>query len=872
MKLLNHIYEDKATLYDFITDEQIIDSSSVLIQLFSSNVTEEDFLKVRKELKTLLPSSSIIGSSTAGIVQDGNIVDNAITVSFSIFEHSIVKSKSYCHLSTEKILERLSKELITEKTKLLLFFANTFTLDSEKLLKQIAQAFPSLVIAGGNGADDLKFNKCKIFSSSCQHCDVAFAAIDSDVLQVQTESLFNWRSIGKELTITKIEGTRLYEIDDRPVLDIYEHYLGKEIIDDLLVRGIEFPFIYNKDGLEVARAPVVVHEDGSITLTGSLEKGVKVKFGYADVEYIDEFNKGELLKKYPYKMEGVYVYSCTGRRMMLGRYLNDEICVVDKIAPTSGFVTYGEFFHDMNNDNNSLLNITSTLVILSEKIPNEKIVQKNIPSYNKKDAKDITFKALTTLITRTSAELDENLFYLEQFRRAVDEVSIFSVTDAKGVIKETNQNLETISGYTKEELIGKPHNILRHPDMPKEAFKEMWETIRSGKIWKGVVKNRKKNGKPYYVLTEISPIYNKDGSFKEYIGVRNDITELEEYKEILKNELSSTKKSLDDQIYYIRQYEEAVNANVAILKTDTDNIITYANNTLCKLHKSTLPELIGMDCSQLRHKKYREQHFCSQITKRLKNKEIVKETVTNIAKDASEYTMETVFYPILDLEGNVTEHLQVMHDVTEIISLNEEIINTQKEVVLTMGAIGETRSKETGLHVQRVAEYSYLLAKLTGLDEEEAMLLRQASPMHDIGKVGIPDSILNKPGKLTKKEFEVMKTHTSLGYDMLKHSNKEILQASSIVAYTHHEKWNGMGYPNGLKGEEIHIYGRITAVADVFDALGHDRVYKKAWKLEDILEFFKNEKGRHFDPSLIDLFFENLDRFLEIKKEFNSRF
>ncbi len=206
-----------------------------------------------------------------------------------------------------------------------------------------------------------------------------------------------------------------------------------------------------------------------------------------------------------------------------------------------------------------------------------------------------------------------------------------------------------------------------------------------------------------------------------------------------------------------------------------------------------------------------------------------------------------------------------MHDISEIVHLNDEIEETQKEVVFKMGAIGETRSKETGLHVKRVAQYSYLLAKLSGLSEEEAVLLKQASPMHDIGKVGISDSILNKPGKLTTEEFDVMKTHAQIGYEMLKDSQRDILRASAEVAYTHHEKYNGSGYPRGLKGERIPIYGRITAIADVFDALGHDRVYKKAWELDKILDPFKEERGNHFDSNLGDLFFNNLNKFLQIK-------
>jgi response regulator RpfG family c-di-GMP phosphodiesterase len=145
-----------------------------------------------------------------------------------------------------------------------------------------------------------------------------------------------------------------------------------------------------------------------------------------------------------------------------------------------------------------------------------------------------------------------------------------------------------------------------------------------------------------------------------------------------------------------------------------------------------------------------------------------------------------------------------------------------------------------------------------------------ASPMHDIGKVGIPDAILNAPRKLTADEFTIMKTHAQLGYNMLKYSDKPILKAAAIVANEHHEKWDGSGYPNKKSGEDIHIYGRITAVADVFDALGSERVYKKAWELEKILTLFKDERGKHFDPQLVDLFINNLDSFLKIRDKFKD--
>ena len=140
--------------------------------------------------------------------------------------------------------------------------------------------------------------------------------------------------------------------------------------------------------------------------------------------------------------------------------------------------------------------------------------------------------------------------------------------------------------------------------------------------------------------------------------------------------------------------------------------------------------------------------------------------------------------------------------------------------------------------------------------------------MHDIGKIAIPDAVLLKEGPLTDEEREVMKTHTRLGYDMLRHSERELLKAAAQVAYQHHERWDGRGYPNGIEGEEIHIFGRITAVADVFDALSCDRVYKEAWPREKIEDLFREEREAAFDPELIDVYFERADRLWEIREEY----
>ncbi|MFT5660094.1 MAG: response regulator RpfG family c-di-GMP phosphodiesterase [Sulfurimonas sp.] len=263
-------------------------------------------------------------------------------------------------------------------------------------------------------------------------------------------------------------------------------------------------------------------------------------------------------------------------------------------------------------------------------------------------------------------------------------------------------------------------------------------------------------------------------------------------------------------------------------------------------------------------------YFIDKLIKPLLNLSLIVEKITN----TQDYSQRVPIHGEDEIATLADAFNQMLSGIDKALQENEilyrEIEETQKEVVFTMGAIGESRSKETGNHVKRVAEYSKLLALSYGLSQEEADMIKQASPMHDIGKVAIPDAILNKPARFTPEEFEHMKKHAQLGYEMLHHSTRPLLQTAAVVANEHHEKWDGSGYPNGLAGKDIHIYGRITALADVFDALGSDRVYKKAWEDERIFELFREERGKHFDPDLIDIFFKDLDKFLSIRDTFKD--
>ncbi|EQB40194.1 hypothetical protein M947_02350 [Sulfurimonas hongkongensis] len=207
-------------------------------------------------------------------------------------------------------------------------------------------------------------------------------------------------------------------------------------------------------------------------------------------------------------------------------------------------------------------------------------------------------------------------------------------------------------------------------------------------------------------------------------------------------------------------------------------------------------------------------------------------------------------------------------ELQEALKLSKE---AEYEISIRLGRASEFRDLETGGHIKRMSLYSELLARLYGLDKQECELVLYAAPLHDIGKVGIPDKILLKPGRFEPHEFEIMKQHSVIGAKILDGTQRfPVLNAGRIIALQHHEKWDGTGYPSGLSGKNIHLYARIITVADVFDALSSKRCYKEAMELDKVLSIMKKDSGTHFDPLLITLFLNNLDEFLKIKEKYKD--
>ena len=330
-------------------------------------------------------------------------------------------------------------------------------------------------------------------------------------------------------------------------------------------------------------------------------------------------------------------------------------------------------------------------------------------------------------------------------------------------------------------------------------------------------------------------------------------------------------KKLNSEQKLLKNYKDVIdnNQNSIVSKTDKFGRITYVNDTFCRVSKYKREELIGQHHNIIRHEDSPKEAF-ADLWKTIESGKTWNGIVKNRCKDGDVYWVHASISPIYDDKGNLVEYIALRHNITEMVLQSEEIERTQRELVYRMGEAVESRSKETGNHIRRVAHYSKLLAGLAGLTPEDTEIVFTASTMHDIGKIAIPDNVLLKPTKLDTYEYNIMQTHTKIGYKLLSGSNLPILKMAATIAYEHHEHYNGKGYPLGISANNIAMPSKIVALVDVFDALTSDRVYKKAWDLEKIVHFFREEAGQQFDPVLVELFLDNMEKFVEIKEQFKD--
>lgn len=299
-----------------------------------------------------------------------------------------------------------------------------------------------------------------------------------------------------------------------------------------------------------------------------------------------------------------------------------------------------------------------------------------------------------------------------------------------------------------------------------------------------------------------------------------------------------------------------------ILQDDYQLLFAKDGATALEICEKQQPDLVLLDVMMSVMSGYDVCMSLKQNSKTARIPVIFVSAMTETMNEAYGFEVGGVDYitkplsPVI-VKARVATHLSLVNTV--------ELHETRLQIIQRLGRAAEYRDNETGLHVIRMSHYARLLALEVGFSEQTADVLFNAAPMHDIGKIGIPDHILLKPGKLDANEWEVMKKHAAIGAEIIGDDDSQLMQTARIIALTHHEKWNGSGYPNGLRGEAIPLVGRIVAVVDVFDALTTERPYKKAWSVESAIELIQRESGQHFDPQLVALFVELLPKMLEIK-------
>ena len=407
MKTINLQFTDNKELKKFIDKNRLKKEENLLIQIFTGTCNKKKINTLVKSIIKLLPQAKIVGSTTDGEIINGTANSLSTVLSFSIFEKTKIEvySVGLEKNSYETGLKFIENILHVEKAKVLISFVSGLKVNGEDYLKAFEDKVPNLVISGGLAGDNAEFIETFIFTQDgVSEPGAVGVVLYGEDLEVNVHYNFSWENIGKLLTVTKSHKNRVYTIDGIKAEEIYGQYLGEKVKEMLPATGVEFPLIIKKGKLNIARAVLNKHEDGSLSFAGNIEEGSKVQFGYGNIESIlnEAPKKTDEMIQHP--IESIFVFSCMARKRLLGSAITAELELLSRVAPMSGFFTYGEFFHYKNNSN-ELLNQTMTTLTLSE---SKKLIQtKNLQIKDNFTVKAQTVSALSHLISVTSTELHE---------------------------------------------------------------------------------------------------------------------------------------------------------------------------------------------------------------------------------------------------------------------------------------------------------------------------------------------------------------------------------------------------------------------------------------------------------------------------------
>lgn len=449
MRTFNMYYEDFFGLDSFIYTNNIQNSDRLLIQIFTAINDKVYIQDVIDNVVSFLPDAVMIGSTTDGEIMNGQVSTHRTIINFTEFEHTRLSATAIKHKDNSYYTgEYIAKTLIEDDTKLLISFADGLHSNGEAFLEGINAVNSEIMVAGGLAGDNATFSKTYVFTKDFLSSNGAVCvALHSQRLDVANEYSFSWRRIGKELTLTHVEDNRVYTIDNRTAVETYIHYLGEEMAGGLPAIGIEFPLMMKRKGIDIARAVLVRHDDGSLSFAGNLKEGDTVQLGYGDPIDILEHSKDVWQHMQSHTPEAIFVYSCMARRHFMPEDIDKETLPLQKLAPTVGFFTYGEFFTAQKKE---LLNQTMTMIALREKesVPHEPIMMPQESTLT-----GASVNALIHLANTTANEAMEE----EALRKEKDTFELLFNKSPDGIllidydhIFQANQQISDIFGYKDE--------------------------------------------------------------------------------------------------------------------------------------------------------------------------------------------------------------------------------------------------------------------------------------------------------------------------------------------------------------------------------------------------------------------------------------
>ena len=759
-------------------------SPNICFQIHSEELDPEKLNSVWSTLERVFPDVPWFGNSTSG-----NIVNcdkaSEISVSAIIFEKPTSKFEIYQYDFSKKSISEIACEIEKEANrnhwvKAVEIYHCISPFSTTLLCEGLDTLAPDIQIFGGIVCSpDITSPDSCVFSSVGGYTTTGLLVVfyGGREFYVESRKISGWKPIGRNFHVTRSEGNILYELGSIPAYEVYNKYLNIKNDKNFFYNALEFPMLYEHNGISIVRAAGASNPDGSLSMSSDIEEGSIVRLSYGEPQLIVDSIKTESENSEQFAPEVLHIFSCAARKAFWSKHEPTyEIAPFKKIASSTGFFSHGEFLREKGHLNQH--NITLVIASMREGpvVKREQI---------KSDVEPREKSTRLPLAARMATFIRETSFELEQINSK---------------LRVMNEHLQDVA--TTDSLTGLENRL---------AFDALLNTINQ--------EDSEANNWTMYLM-DVNGLKYANDTFGHQAGDALIIAAANAIKDAYGSNGNCFRIGGDEFVVVTRAAQEALFLQRTQLKNSIENY-----NKMALYHLSIA---IG------------ESRLCSD---------------SGIRKSISDWKMEA------DL--NMYRDKVRYHKTVE----NNENKNL-KDLISCLISVEEAKDSYTAHHSERVKAYTELIARFLGLSESSISLITHAAHLHDIGKIGICDNVLGKPGKLTDEEFEIIKQHPVIGAKILMQSNytHEMVQ----IVLHHHERYDGRGYPEHLKGEDIPIGARVIAIADSIDAMTSKRVYRDAMSLDYCREEIEKNLGKMYDPAIGKVVLEHWNEMVDTLLQMRS--